>query len=130
MIDFSKKVLFNNGVVALNCTPHGIKFVDDGKEVLVEPCGATLKANACETEVSGAPVGAQFVKAVFEPSPEGLAELAEIETTAPAGVVVLASIISAQAYPGRAMGMVPTPETVRSAPADKRYRTDRFTTFG
>lgn len=127
-IDFNTVVTFSNGVQVLNCTPHSIMFLDGDVEVLVEKSGATLLAKPVETPV-GERGGAQLVRTVFETSPQGLAELEEIETTLEATVLVVGSIVSAQAYSGRVVGMIPAAGFERAAPPDKRYSTEKFTTF-
>jgi len=126
-VDFSKKVVFSNGVELLNCTPHPVAFLDGEQLVTVEPCGATLLAKAVETP-SGYFGAARLVKTVFQTSPQGEAELVQIKTEAP-GVLVLGSIISAQAYPGRVMAMISAPGFERMPPAEKRFTIEKFTTF-
>ncbi len=112
----------------INATPHPIAFQDeDGNLIIVPMSGKTLKADAIETVVRTAH-GKTFVKSVFVPSKEGTKELEALEREFPEAIIV-GSIISAQAFPGRVVGMIPTAETVRAAPAEKRFRMDRFTTF-
>lgn len=126
-IDFTKVVEFSNGVRILNCTPHNILFLDGDAEVSVDKCGATLLARPVETpaEERGR---AQLVKTVFETSSQGLEELEAIEREAP-GVLLVGSIVSAQAYPGRVVGMIPAAGFERAAPADKRYSSVKYTVF-
>lgn len=125
--DFSKKVVFSNGVELLNCTPHPVAFLEGDQLVTAQSCGATLLAKAVETP-AGTFGAARLVKTVFETSPQGEAELMEIDREAP-GVLVLGSIISAQAYAGRVVAMISAPGFERMAPADKRFTTEKFTTF-
>ena len=126
-IDFSKIVEFSNGVRLINCTPHPVAFLDGENLVIAEPSGATLLAKAVET-----PAGdfgtAKLVKAAFQTSPQGEEELDQIEKEA-SGVLVLGSIISAQAYAGRVMAMVSAPGFERMPPAEKRFTIEKFTTF-
>lgn len=131
MIDFTRLTRFSNGVQVLNCTPHPISFIDGEKTVLVEPCGAHLNALPVETSVVHPTLGegfAQLVKTTFSTRPEGLAELAEIEAQAP-GVLPVGSLVSAQAYPGRVVAMIPAPGFERVAPAEKRMSTLKFTVY-
>jgi len=127
MIDFSKKVKFSNAVELLNCTPHPVVFLDGERLVTAQPCGATLLAKAVET-LAGNFGAAALVKTVFETTAQGEAELAEIAVEAP-GVLVLGSIISAQAYAGRVVAMVSAPGFERMPPPEKRYSTEKFTIF-
>lgn len=125
-IDFSKVVEFKNGVELLNCTPHPVAFLDGGELVTVEPCGATLMAKTVETPAGNRGLAA-LVRTTFQTSLQGEEELAEIERDTEA--LVLGSIISAQAYAGRVVGMIPAPGFERAASAEKRYSTEKFTTF-
>lgn len=113
----------------LNCTPHAIMFINSetGNEYSVAPSGYVLRAAPVETIVYEDGVNT-FVKTIFVPSDEGMAELEEIEEKYPDHVIV-GSIVSAQAFPGRVAGMIPTVETARSAPADKRYYDNKFNIF-
>lgn len=112
----------------LNCTPHSIMFVSSaGTEYEVEPSGYVLRATPVET-VAYEDGTNTFVKTIFVPSDEGIEELEEIAEKYPYHIVV-GSIISAQAFPGRVVGMIPTIETARSAPADKRYYDNKFNIF-
>lgn len=126
-IDISVITSFSNGVAVLNCTPHPISFLDGEEVVVAPPSGATLKAASGEEPV-GQHGAAQLVKTLFMASPEGEAELAVIEEHA-RGVLVVGSIISAQAYPGRVVAMVPAPGFERVPPAEKRMAIDKFTIF-
>lgn len=126
--DFTKILDIQSGVRVLNCTPHELIFrAEDGSEVKVEKCGATLMATPDE-KTAGTVGAAQLVRTVFVTSEEGLAELTEIEAQAP-GVLVIGSIISAQAYPGRVVSPVSAKGFERVAPAEKRMDPAKFTTF-
>ena len=127
MTDFSKVGKFSNGVEVLNCTPHIITFRDGEAEIVVEPCGALVMAKALETP-AGTHGAAALVKTVFQTTPQGEAELVEIECMA-AGVLAVGSIISAQAYPGRVVGMTSAPGFERVPPDQKRMSTQKFTIF-
>jgi hypothetical protein len=127
MIDFLKAIVFSNGVRVINCTPHTLVFRDGEVDVTVEPCGVLVNARAIETP-AGKAGEAQLVKTQFLTTPQGEDELAEIETGVP-GALVVGSIISAQAYPGRVVGMTPAPGFERVAPAEKRMSTVKFTVF-
>ncbi len=126
-IDFGKIVAFANGERVLNCTPHTITFRDGDTDVVVEPCGAKVNARAVETPVAqhGEAV---FVKTVFQQTDEGCAELAEIINAEPT-VIIVGSIISAQAYPGQVLAMTPAVGFERVPPEQKRMSTSKFTIF-
>ena len=117
-----------DGVQIVNATPHEIRFLSaNGETVTVEKCGKTLVARPVET-AAGTYGAALLVRTVFEASAVGAAELDELEAAHP-GAVIVGSIISAQAFPGRVFSLVPVPGTERSAPADKVYQPTKFNVF-
>lgn len=129
MIKFKK---FSNGVVVCNTTPHPVTMQDvTGELVTVEPSeDFMINAKAKEEQVS--PL---FVKTVFEATKDGEKRLRSIERCFTEFyrngevLVVVGSIIAAQAYPGRVVAMTPVPGFERVAPSEKRMRCDKFTTF-
>ena len=113
-------------IMFANCTPHPIRFLNsDGNVVELQPYGYTLAATPQETEAGGCKFYS-LVKTVFVPSARGEAELEEIES---AGMLPVGSINSAQAWPGRVVGLVPVEGYERKPPAEKLYRCDKFNTF-
>lgn len=129
-IDFSKRVILWGGTGVLNCTPHELVFLGaEGAEVRVEKCGATLPATPKEAPVSTQD-GATLVATVFEASEQGLAELTEIEAAVPKGTLIVGSIISAQAYPGRVVSPISAKGFERVPPLEKKMDPNKFTTFG
>ena len=123
-----EKTIFSNGVAVINCTPHPIRFQDGENLIEVAPCGATLKAATMET-IAGQVGAANLVRTEFVRSPEGDAELAAIRGEIGPDVLIVGSIISAQAWPGQVVGSTPAPGFERVPPDQKRARTDKFTTF-
>lgn len=117
---------FKNGVVIVNTTPHPISIQDVDGTLVSVPSSALVNANAVEEKVSDL-----FVKTVFVGTPEGEAIIADIESAfdGEGTLVILGSIIAAQAYPGKVFGLCPVPGYERVAPAEKRMRCDKFTTF-
>ena len=122
-------VVFGNGVCVLNTTPHPITMQDmDGKLVVV-PTTVLINAKAEEKQVDDL-----FVETVFTGTVEGAAIIREIEEAyqeakCAARLVIVGSIIAAQAYPGKVVGLCPVPGYERVAPAEKRMRCDKFTVF-
>ena len=124
--------VLSNGVKVVNSSPHPFVF-DDG--TVVPPCGATLNAQFIERETASLPLTSHtgerrvtFVVTDKTPTEEGTAFLDAV----PDGVLVLGSLIAAEAYGFPVVQPVPTPETAGrgTAPADRRVRSDRFTRFG
>lgn len=122
-------VVFGNGVCVLNTTPHPITMQDmDGKLVVV-PTTVLINAKAEEKQVDDL-----FVETVFAGTVEGTAIIREIEEAYQEArcaerLVIVGSIIAAQAYPGKVVGLCPVPGYERVAPAEKRMRCDKFTVF-
>ena len=115
------------GYTIVNCTPHPIRFLGhDGQVVEVPPSGYTLLAKPNEVYADDGFSLFSLVRTVFVPSPEGKAELAEIEQR---GLLPVGSIISAQAWPGRVVSLVPVEGYERKPPMEKLYRCDKFNTF-
>lgn len=121
---------FKNNVVICNTTPHAITIQDvDGTLVSVQP-ERLLNATAVEERVSDL-----FVTTKFVGTKEGEEVISEIEAEFKAQygdnatLIIVGSIIAAQAYKGKVVGMTPVPGYERVAPAEKRMRCDKFTVF-
>ena len=121
----------------VNTTPHPINFVNrEGKTITIPSSVApgektspwVVNARAIEEKV-----GKDLVRTVFEGTTEGKHILDQIETWAHEkgfeNLRVIGSIIAAQAYPGRVLGMCPAPGFERVPPAEKRMSTQKFTVY-
>ena len=128
-----KAVEMWNGVFIVNTTPHPIVFENTtGVLVTVENDPALLINARVEETLVSSENGVDFVKSTFIPSEEGSLILDEIEEFARESgkrVVVIGSIITAQAFPGRVFGMTPVPGYERVAPSEKRMSVTKFVTF-
>ena len=121
-----KIVKFKNGVRVLNVTPHPIRFQDGDELVEVEPSGVVINARIEEEVVKeGVPM---LVTSTFKPDKDSEEALSKIEKEFP-GVLVVGSVIAAQAFPGRVVGMVPVEGFERVPPEEKRLRSDKLTRF-
>ena len=126
MIEEKKVVRFKNGVRVINVTPHPIRFQDGDELVEVEPSGIIINARIEEKIVKeGVPM---LVTSTFKPDKDSEEALSKIEKEHP-GVLVVGSVIAAQAFPGRVVGMVPVEGFERVPPEEKRMRSDKFTIF-
>lgn len=130
--NFNSWYTFKNGVTVFNSTPHTINIQDtDGELIGILP-NADFLINAKAVEV---PVGDLFVKTSFVGDDQGRAVIQRIidffhkDVNADGPMVIVGSIIAAQAYPGEVVGMTPVPGYERVAPNEKRMRCDKFTTF-
>lgn len=117
---------FENGVVIVNTTPHPVSIQDVDGTLVSVPSSCVLNASAVEEQVSDL-----FVRTAFVGTKEGLDLIADIESAfdGEGTLVILGSIIAAQAYPGKVSGLCPVPGYERVAPSEKRMRCDKFTTF-
>ena len=130
MINFTE---FKNGVAICNTTPHPVTIQDmDGNLILV-PVSELVNAKVVEEEISDL-----FLTPKFEESPDGRRVIGEIKdkfvktyglNEAGPRLIILGSIIAAQAYPEEVFGMVPVPGYERVAPDQKRMRCDKFTMY-
>lgn len=119
--------------VFINTTPHAVTFLcEDGTEFTVEPCGVLINARAVEEwagdtwTATGEKV--MLVRTRFVPDPESERVLRGLEDVEPKPII-FGSIISAQAFPGRVLGLVAAPGFERVPVAEKRMRPDKFTVF-
>lgn len=122
-------VRFSNGVCVLNTTPHLLTMQDVNGELVTVPTSIIINAKAEEKAVDDL-----FVETVFVGTPEGKETIRDIEGTyAETGcsdrLVIIGSIIAAQAYKGKVVGLCPVPGYERVAPNEKRMRCDKFTVF-
>ena len=120
-----------SGISVVNTTPHEITFFEEGNEdnkEVVPPCGVSVSAQISETVV--AEVGkVTFVTTRFKADAEMREILQKVKNLYP-DVVVIGSIIAAQAFPGLVVAMVAAPGFERVAPSEKRMLQNKFTTFG
>lgn len=128
--------LITDNVVIINTTPHEITFSVSGTEnetIILEPSkGALLNAEVVEKDV-----GDDLVTTTFQPSEDGWRLIFCMEhvclndlVTKGKNLRIVGSTIAAQAYPGRCVGLVPTPGFERVAPTEKRMRLDKFNVYG
>ncbi len=126
-----------DGKCVVNTTPHALTFLNKEGETVIVPSSVApgertspwvVNAKAVEEQV-----GDDLVRTVFLGTPEGEAILDAIEAWAREeghdNLRVIGSIIAAQAYPGRVLGMCPAPGYERVAPAEKRMTTQKFTVY-
>lgn len=122
-------VTFGNNVAIINTTPHSVTIQDTDGTPITVPNSVILNAKAEERQVSDL-----FVKTVFVPTEEGKAIISEIKKAFKSQIgtgtlVIVGSMIAAQAYPEDVVAMTPVPGYERVKPAEKRMRCDKFTTF-
>ena len=118
---------FSYGVRILNCTPHVIKFLDNEDVIEVPPCGITLPVRT-EEQVDYRTNTVELVRTVFVPDTEQLHIVQELLQYY-YEVLLVGSIISAQAYAGDVVGMIPVQGYERVSPDKKLMRIDKFNIY-
>ncbi|KLU62336.1 hypothetical protein CEB3_c13800 [Peptococcaceae bacterium CEB3] len=117
---------FSNGLAVVNTTPHTITFLDGETVVQVPTSGILVNARPMEEIVSeGVPT---LVRTKFVGDEDGKQAIEAIRKELP-NVLIVGSIIAAQAYPGQVLAMVPAPGFERVSPTEKRMSTVKFTVF-
>lgn len=116
-----------NNVVYVNATPHAINL-QVGSGCVVVPASQKQVINASIKEVQ---VDDLLVKSIFVGNEEGERIINEIYSEFPEQnrVIIIGSLIAAQAYPGRVFGMCAVEGYERRPPAEKLMRSDKFVTF-
>ena len=123
--------IFQNGVVIVNTTPHPLTIQDmDGRLVTI-PSDPEYVLNATCVEHN---VTNLLVKSEFVGLPEGQGIILRIQSKVAQlypgkQLMIVGSIIAAQAYPGQVVSVCPVPGYERVAPSEKRMRCDKFTVF-
>ena len=116
-----------NGMRFFNGTPHPIRFQDrNGVEVVVEP-DEVINARPVEMQVKGWTDEIEFVRPEFEATDEGWNVI--YQACEQGAQIILGSIIAAQAYPGEIVGIIQIEGQGRCAPAERIYRSDKFSMF-
>ena len=121
-----------NGITVFNSTPHAITFwSEDWSEPIDVPTDAVINATPAEELVMNTN-GVQFVRTLFLENEAERSILSDVLWEAERqqlDIVVVGSMIAAQAYPGDVVAMVPVSGFERVPPTEKRMRPDKFTMF-
>lgn len=123
---------FKNNIVVANTTPHTVTMQDiDGELINVENNpDKIINANTVQLYWDGI-----YTEPKFEATNNGRATIAEIkkdfeqEYNSGETLVIIGSIIAAQAYPEEVAAMLPVPGYERVAPNEKRMRCNQFTMY-
>lgn len=114
----------------VNTTPHPINMVSSDLSLQVTvPCsGVLINAKAVTLPVSSGMDGVKFQHTSFVPDADTMTALTAFKDSNP-DVVIIGSLIAAQAYPGLVVAMVAHPDYMRVAPADKKMLIDTYTVY-
>jgi len=118
---------FSNGVKVVNVTPHPLSFLDGDVVVTIPKSGILVNAKVVNEE--NVEDAVTYCIPAFVSDPVSEQSLTDLEKTLPDGTLIVGSIVAAQAYPGRVVGMVPAPGFERVTPAEKRMSTSHFTRY-
>lgn len=122
-------VFENEGTCIVNTTPHPITMMDTLSNIVNVPTTVLLNAKAEEKQVSKFLITTDFVQ-----TEEGLETIEKIKsvyakTSHTEELIIVGSIIAAQAYKGDVVAMTPCKGYERVAPAEKRMNCNKFTVF-
>ena len=113
----------------INVTPHALNFRnEDGTEFELAPSGVVINATPTDEPAGLHASGAELVRVRFVANSDAITALDKLEAENP-GAVIVGSMIAAQAFPGRVVGMVAAVGYERRPPAEKRMNPNKFTTF-
>ena len=118
-----KVITFSNGRAIINTTPYTISFDDNGKGVKVPPCGFLLNSTISEEKISDV-----FTTTKYIGNKEGfnfLDAVKEIDEN----IIIVGSIVSAQAYPRKVVAMKAMKGYEKAAPGKKRMNPNLYTIF-
>jgi hypothetical protein len=130
-----------NGITVFNATPHAVRFWrEDWSEPVEVETDVLINAKPVEYQVAFP--GDNLNEAVDNNPFDDDYKIAFVRTefvgddtgksvidSVPQGVLIVGSIIAAQAYPGQVVAMTPAPGYERVAPAEKKMNPDKFTVF-
>lgn len=114
----------------VNTTPHPVNMVNDDLSLQVTiPCsGVLINAKAVTSSVDSGIDGVKYQHTSFVADQNTLDALRAFKVNNP-DVVIIGSLIAAQAYPGLVVAMVAHPDYMRVAPADKKMLIDTYTVY-
>ena len=119
-----------NGVKVVITTPHPVNFYwEEAPDKCFVVPGSNILINAKPVEAEVGQIGvAKLITTKFVGDKETKEALKEFKARHPE-VLVVGSIIAAQAYPGLVVGLVPAPGFERVPPAQKRMAPDKFNIY-
>ena len=118
-----KVIAFSNGRTIMNTTPYTMSFDDNGKGVKVPPCGFLLNSTTSEEKISDIYITTKYIG-----NQEGFNFLDAVKEINE-NIIIVGSIVSAQAYPRRVVAMKAMKGYEKAAPGKKRMNPNLFTIF-
>ena len=119
----------NEGICVVNTTPHPITMMDTSGNIVNVPTTVLINAKSEEKQVSKFLITTEFVQ-----TEDGLETIEKIKsayakTNHTEELIIVGSIIAAQAYKGDIVAMTPCKGYERVAPSEKRMNCNKFTVF-
>lgn len=125
-----RSIIDCNGIIkVVNTTPHPVTLVtgDLTSTFHVEASGVLINATA-KTEILEEKAGIKFQQTSFVADEATKQALVSFKESNPE-VVIIGSLIAAQAYPGLVCAMVAHPEFLRVPPQEKKMLVDTYTIY-
>lgn len=117
-------------ISVVNTTPHAVCMVssDCSLQTTVPVSGVLINAKAVTSQVDSGISGVKYQHTSFVADQDTMDTLKAFKTQYP-DVVIIGSLIAAQAYPGLVVAMVAHPDYMRVAPQDKKMLIDTYTVY-
>lgn len=128
--DLVESIVEVNGIKVINTTPHVIRLTDDNLEldVTVEPSGILINAGVETTPTYSCVDNVTLQMTEFIADKETKEIIQKFLSEYP-DVIIIGSLIAAQAYPGLVVAMVAHPDFMRVPPQEKRMLYNRYTVY-
>lgn len=117
-------------ISVVNTTPHAVTMVnaDLSLQTTVPVSGALINAKAVTSSVDSGISGVKYQHTSFVADQNTMDTLKAFKAQYP-NVVIIGSLIAAQAYPGLVVAMVAHHDYMRVAPQDKKMLIDTYTVY-
>lgn len=117
-------------ISVVNTTPHPVCMVssDLSMQTTVPVSGMLINAKAVTSSVDSGINGVKYQKTSFVADDDTMDMLKAFKAQYP-NVVIIGSLIAAQAYPGLVVAMVAHPDYMRVPPQDKKMLIDTYTVY-
>lgn len=117
-------------ISVVNTTPHAVCMTNSDltMQTTVPVSGVLINAKAVTSSVDSGISGVKYQHTSFVADQDTMDTLKAFKTQYP-DVVIIGSLIAAQAYPGLVVAMVAHPDYMRVAPQDKKMLIDTYTVY-
>lgn len=125
-----KSIVEVNGVKVVNTTPHPIRLTNEELtlDITVQPSGILINAGVETTPTYSCVDNVTLQMTEFIADKETKETIQDFLSEYP-DVIIIGSLIAAQAYPGLVVAMVAHPDFMRVPPQEKRMLYNRYTVY-